>query len=117
MRHWGRAVIGGLLLATFGTLTFVPAFFSFMHRNDPPHRRSRSPVRRTHDRQGASSDRGRGTEHRAEGAQGERAMSANEQLRSNVTAGGGATSDARMSIHRRRQRINRHRSRGDRWCW
>jgi multidrug efflux pump subunit AcrB len=32
----GRAVIGGLLLATFGTLTFVPAFFSFMHRNDPP---------------------------------------------------------------------------------
>jgi CzcA family heavy metal efflux pump len=33
----GRAVIGGLLLATFGTLTFVPAFFSFMHRKDPPH--------------------------------------------------------------------------------
>jgi multidrug efflux pump subunit AcrB len=32
----GRAVIGGLTLATFGTLTFVPAFFSFMHRNDPP---------------------------------------------------------------------------------
>jgi CzcA family heavy metal efflux pump len=31
----GRAVIGGLLLATFGTLTFVPAFFSFMHRKDP----------------------------------------------------------------------------------
>src|SRR5271163_2629007 len=30
----GRAVIGGLLLATFGTLTFVPAFFAFMHRND-----------------------------------------------------------------------------------
>jgi CzcA family heavy metal efflux pump len=35
----GRAVIGGLLLATFGTLTFVPAFFSFMHRNDPPMQR------------------------------------------------------------------------------
>ena len=34
----GRAVIGGLLLATFGTLTFVPAFFSFMHRNDVPTR-------------------------------------------------------------------------------
>jgi multidrug efflux pump subunit AcrB len=33
----GRAVIGGLLLATFGTLTFVPVFFSFMHRNDPSH--------------------------------------------------------------------------------
>jgi CzcA family heavy metal efflux pump len=32
----GRAVIGGLLLATFGTLTFVPVFFSFMHRNDAP---------------------------------------------------------------------------------
>lgn len=31
----GRAVIGGLLLATFGTLTFVPTFFSLMHRNDP----------------------------------------------------------------------------------
>jgi multidrug efflux pump subunit AcrB len=31
----GRAVIGGLSLATFGTLTFVPVFFSFMHRNDP----------------------------------------------------------------------------------
>jgi multidrug efflux pump subunit AcrB len=30
----GRAVIGGLLLATFGTLTFVPAFFALMHRND-----------------------------------------------------------------------------------
>jgi CzcA family heavy metal efflux pump len=34
----GRAVIGGLLLATFGTLTFVPVFFSLMHRNDPPPR-------------------------------------------------------------------------------
>jgi multidrug efflux pump subunit AcrB len=33
----GRAVIGGLFLATFGTLTFVPVFFSFMHRNNPPH--------------------------------------------------------------------------------
>jgi multidrug efflux pump subunit AcrB len=32
----GRAVIGGLLLATFGTLTFVPVFFAFMHRNDRP---------------------------------------------------------------------------------
>ena len=30
----GRAVIGGLLLATFGTLTFVPVFFALMHRND-----------------------------------------------------------------------------------
>ncbi len=30
----GRAVIGGLLLATVATLTFVPVFFSLMHRND-----------------------------------------------------------------------------------
>jgi multidrug efflux pump subunit AcrB len=34
----GRAVIGGLLLATFGTLTFVPVFFSLMHRNDQLHK-------------------------------------------------------------------------------
>jgi len=27
----GRAVIGGLLLATFATLFFVPAFFSVVH--------------------------------------------------------------------------------------
>jgi multidrug efflux pump subunit AcrB len=32
----GRAVIGGLMLATLGTLTFVPTFFALMHRNDPP---------------------------------------------------------------------------------
>jgi multidrug efflux pump subunit AcrB len=30
----GRAVIGGLLLATFGTLTFVQTFFALMHRKD-----------------------------------------------------------------------------------
>jgi multidrug efflux pump subunit AcrB len=30
----GRAVIGGLLLATVATLTFVPVFFSLMHRHD-----------------------------------------------------------------------------------
>jgi len=24
------------LMATFGTLTFVPVFFAFMHRNDRP---------------------------------------------------------------------------------
>jgi CzcA family heavy metal efflux pump len=29
----GRAVIGGLTLATLATLFFVPTFFSFMHRN------------------------------------------------------------------------------------
>jgi multidrug efflux pump subunit AcrB len=30
----GRAVIGGLMLATVATLTFVPVFFSLVHRND-----------------------------------------------------------------------------------
>src|SRR5258708_22583388 len=29
----GRAVIGGLVLATVATLTFVPALFSIMHRS------------------------------------------------------------------------------------
>jgi multidrug efflux pump subunit AcrB len=29
----GRAVIGGLVLATFATLFFVPAVFSILHRN------------------------------------------------------------------------------------
>jgi multidrug efflux pump subunit AcrB len=32
----GRAVIGGLVLATFGTLTFVPVLFAMLHRNTPP---------------------------------------------------------------------------------
>jgi len=32
----GRAVIGGLVLATLATLTFVPVFFSVMHRKDAP---------------------------------------------------------------------------------
>jgi multidrug efflux pump subunit AcrB len=30
----GRAVIGGLLIATFATLLFVPCVFAIMHRND-----------------------------------------------------------------------------------
>ena len=30
----GRAVIGGLLFATMGTLLFVPTVFSFLHRHD-----------------------------------------------------------------------------------
>jgi multidrug efflux pump subunit AcrB len=30
----GRAVIGGLLVATFATLLFVPCVFAMMHRND-----------------------------------------------------------------------------------
>jgi Cu/Ag efflux pump CusA len=36
----GRAVIGGLLLATVATLFFVPAVFSLMHRN---HKRTTAP--------------------------------------------------------------------------
>jgi len=35
----GRAVIGGLLMATFATLFFVPVVFSLMRRNGPPKRR------------------------------------------------------------------------------
>lgn len=31
----GRAVIGGLIVATIATLLFVPAVFSFMHRRSP----------------------------------------------------------------------------------
>ena len=34
----GRAVIGGLIVATIATLTFVPAVFAFLHglRRPPP---------------------------------------------------------------------------------
>ena len=32
----GRAVIGGLLLATLSTLFFVPTFFSLVHSKDKP---------------------------------------------------------------------------------
>ena len=35
----GRAVIGGLLLATVATLFFVPVVFSLMRRHGPPKRR------------------------------------------------------------------------------
>ena len=35
----GRAVIGGLIVATFATLFFVPCVFSLVHRR-PPARRS-----------------------------------------------------------------------------
>jgi multidrug efflux pump subunit AcrB len=31
----GRAVIGGLVFATFATLYFVPTVFTLVHRNDP----------------------------------------------------------------------------------
>jgi Cu/Ag efflux pump CusA len=31
----GRAVIGGLVLATFATLFFVPLVFTALHRNQP----------------------------------------------------------------------------------
>jgi multidrug efflux pump subunit AcrB len=32
----GRAVIGGLILATFATLFFVPCVFSILHRRHKP---------------------------------------------------------------------------------
>jgi multidrug efflux pump subunit AcrB len=32
----GRAVIGGLAIATFTTLFFVPVVFSLLHRRTPP---------------------------------------------------------------------------------
>ena len=36
----GRAVIGGLLLATVATLLFVPAFFSLIHGRIESHRKA-----------------------------------------------------------------------------
>jgi multidrug efflux pump subunit AcrB len=33
----GRAVIGGLLFATFSTLLFVPSVFALLHRKRPQH--------------------------------------------------------------------------------
>jgi len=42
----GRAVIGGLLLATVATLFFVPAFFSLVHGWLEGHRRARQGVAR-----------------------------------------------------------------------
>ncbi len=44
----GRAVIGGLLLATFGTLTFVPVFFAVMHRRDHPVPTTAEPINEAH---------------------------------------------------------------------
>jgi multidrug efflux pump subunit AcrB len=32
----GRAVIGGLVVATVATLFFVPVVFSLLHRHSPP---------------------------------------------------------------------------------
>jgi multidrug efflux pump subunit AcrB len=39
----GRAVIGGLVVATFFTLIWVPLVFSFVHRN-VKHRRVEAPA-------------------------------------------------------------------------
>jgi Cation/multidrug efflux pump len=41
----GRAVIGGLLLATVATLLFVPAFFSVIHGRLERHKQARKPQR------------------------------------------------------------------------
>ena len=43
----GRAVIGGLVLATVATLLFVPAFFSLVHGRIEPRRKLARGVRRT----------------------------------------------------------------------
>jgi multidrug efflux pump subunit AcrB len=40
----GRAVIGGLLVATVATLIFVPAVFSLLHGQRPPQANSTSPA-------------------------------------------------------------------------
>ncbi len=40
----GRAVIGGLLFATFATLVFVPTVFSIAHRRQPSHAREAEPL-------------------------------------------------------------------------
>ena len=39
----GRAVIGGLLLSTFATLTFLPAIYSILQRNASIHSPSLNP--------------------------------------------------------------------------
>ena len=36
----GRAVIGGLIVATFATLFFVPCVFSIVHRHHRPGQRA-----------------------------------------------------------------------------
>jgi multidrug efflux pump subunit AcrB len=40
----GRAVIGGLLLATVATLLFVPVVFAALHGRKPPHAAAHSPA-------------------------------------------------------------------------
>ncbi len=40
----GRAVIGGLIFATFATLIFVPTVFSLVHRRDAKREDEPSPV-------------------------------------------------------------------------
>jgi multidrug efflux pump subunit AcrB len=40
----GRAVIGGLVVATFFTLLWVPLIFTFMHRNKNKHFSTARPI-------------------------------------------------------------------------
>jgi multidrug efflux pump subunit AcrB len=40
----GRAVIGGLLVATFSTLMFVPCVFALLHQKTQSAEGNRSPV-------------------------------------------------------------------------
>jgi multidrug efflux pump subunit AcrB len=44
----GRAVIGGLMLATISTLFFVPVVFSIIHRNNIPKPTSEANLGATH---------------------------------------------------------------------
>jgi len=44
----GRAVIGGLLVATFATLFFVPTIFSFVHRRGRPDAQSAREIELAH---------------------------------------------------------------------
>jgi len=41
----GRSVIGGLVIATFATLFFVPVVFSVLHRKSSEAEKSQSPSR------------------------------------------------------------------------
>jgi CzcA family heavy metal efflux pump len=45
----GRAVIGGLIFATFATLFFVPVVFSVAHKHDKPRKKPHSAAKPAHD--------------------------------------------------------------------
>ncbi len=45
----GRAVIGGLIFATFATLFFVPVVFSLAHKNDKPRKKPNNAEKKAPD--------------------------------------------------------------------